>query len=173
MKALCLLGIGLVMTVPAIAAEDSQPFSCEDSAVHRAFDFWVGDWDVYVDGELRSRSIISRRQNGCLIHENYNSLSGWHGESMNFVDPATGKWRQVWVDQDAGLVTYEGEFRDGAMRMHGRWTFRDGRYELARVSWTELPDGGVEHKLEHSKDEGKSWYLFFLGLYRPHGEGGE
>ena len=86
-----------------------------DSEAHAAFDFWVGEWDVYPNGpgDLVARSRIERLYNGCAIRENWLPLNGRDGGSLNSLDPASGLWHQTWVDSRGGLHEYRGS-RQGA-----------------------------------------------------------
>ena len=84
---------------------------------------------------------------------------------MNFWDPGRGKWRQVWVSDKGGVVEYQGEFRDGAMRLQGRKTASVGSTSLARATLSELEDGRVRQHLEQSTDGGKTWSTSFDGYY--------
>ena len=52
------------------------------SADHRAFDFWVGRWDVYPTAQpekLVAHSLIERLYGGCAVRENWSPLSGNDG----------------------------------------------------------------------------------------------
>jgi hypothetical protein len=87
------------------------------------------------------------------------------GESFNYFDAANGKWRQNWVDENGGLVWYEGEVLDGAMHFHGENWGPTGAKSLARVTLTPQPDGSVHHFVESSSDGGKTWTVGFDAVY--------
>ena len=55
-----------------------------------AFDFWVGEWDVYPSGKdlLVAHSKIEKLYAGCAIRENWMPLKGAGGGSLNTLDPA-------------------------------------------------------------------------------------
>ena len=132
----------------------------------RAFDFWVGAWDVFSPaGQLVGRNVVRSLHEGRVIEENWTSARGGTGMSMNFYDPERRKWRQVWVDKWGGIVEYEGSFRDGAMRMEGRHVKPDGSHTLQRVSLTPGEDGSVRQLIEESSDGGKTWTTCFDGRY--------
>jgi len=71
---------------------------CRYAPEFSAFDFWIGDWDVYANGRLVARNIITKEMNGCIIHERYQTTNGAiRGESINYYDPIEKKWKQNWV----------------------------------------------------------------------------
>lgn len=88
---------------------------------HRSdFDFWVGDWDVYITGtdKLIGKSIITKAEGGCAILEQWKALSGNNtGNSINFYDNEAGHWVQVYAGSGGSNTTYtDGQYKDDAMR---------------------------------------------------------
>ncbi len=78
---------------PAVA-QDAQP-ACTDD-IYRAFDFWLGEWDVALpNGDRAGVNSITAEENGCLVLERWRSASGGTGQSYNFYDPAAAQWRQL------------------------------------------------------------------------------
>lgn len=136
------------------------------SPVHRQFDFWVGEWTVLgPNGNKVGDNKISKLENGYIIFEEWTGNGGSSGKSMNYFDPAEKKWKQVWVNGSGGVIYYTGEFKDGAMRFTGRYIKPDGTTEIARSSFTPLSGGRVQQFIEHSRDDGKTWYTYFNGTY--------
>jgi hypothetical protein len=142
-------------TVPACAAPP-----------YRAFDFWVGTWDVRdTSGTVHARSVITRRNGGCTIHEDYTTRTGYTGQSINAYDATRQRWHQTWSDI-GGLVLYlDGTSPEaGVMRLEG--TRRDQRGEVMdRITWSRLPDGRVRQLWENSRDGGRTWTQSFDGFY--------
>ena len=112
------------------ARAERSAYPCLADSTARAFDFWLGEWDVYVTGTAQRAGTnrITRISGGCAILE---SWTAWatplgapsEGTSLNFVDPATGLWRQVWMGSGRSQNNYEhGRFADGAMRFDYRRT---------------------------------------------------
>jgi tetratricopeptide (TPR) repeat protein len=147
------------------AEEKSHP--CEHQPRYRAFDFWVGDWDVFQGTQQVGHNRIEKVLDGCALQENWTSGYGNQGRSLNYFDPASGKWKQNWVDDGGSVVWYEGEIVDGAMHFHGENVQPDGKKSLARVLLAPLPDGAVHHVIERSDDGGKTWSKGFDAIYRP------
>ena len=134
----------------------------------RQFDFWVGRWDaVNKQGRKLGVNVIEKHAKGYMILENWTSASGGTGKSTNYYDRQAGKWRQIWVSDTGVVSTFEGGFRDGAMRLEGVSVLRDGRTHKARIRLTPKPDGTVHHLSQQSRDGGKTWKVYFDGTYVP------
>jgi len=147
-----------------IAERAANP--CRQGGPYDDFDFWVGDWDVYVNDQKRARNVITKEMNGCIVRERYSNDGGYEGESLNYYDPETSRWKQSWVDSAGGIVRYSGGLvEEGVMRMEGANTTAKGKTQLARVTWTRLDDGRVHHVIEQSKDGGETWQPYFDGTY--------
>jgi len=151
-------------TVLEQADKNARP--CVYDPVHWQFDFWVGEWDVFTaQGQNAGTNSIQKTENGCLILENWTSTLSGTGKSMNYYDPSIGKWRQNWVDSHGGMSSFDGEFRDGAMHFQGENINREGNKESSRMTFTPLPNGRVRQLIEQSKDGGKTWSVYFDGVY--------
>lgn len=151
------------------AARIAHP--CEHEPQYQAFLFWVGDWDVYSSPERlgpAGRNVITRDMKGCMIRERWGMVNGAEatGESYNFYDPVSKTWRQLWLDNSGGIVRYEGNYSDGAMRMEGTNVSAKGVVKRARVTWTPI-DGGVHHVIKHFDDDKQEWAVAFDGYYYP------
>ncbi|MGQ0650447.1 MAG: tetratricopeptide repeat protein [Gemmatimonadaceae bacterium] len=146
---------------------------CLADSTARAFDFWVGEWDVYVNGtaQLAGRNRIDRVSGGCAILENWTShvtiLNGpSEGKSLNFVDPTTRKWRQVWMGSGGGLTNYEqGQYRDGAMRFIYRTLNAQGQRVEGRFLFFNFGPDKVRQLQESTPDGGKTWQTVYDFIY--------
>ena len=144
---------------------DRNAFPCKYDERHRALDFWVGAWDVFSpQGQKIGTNVIEKKVGDCLIYENWTSAFGG-GQSMNYFDPSSGKWKQNWVSKNGSVVWYEGEVIDGAMHFEGENIAPNGRITPARVTLSPNPDGTLRHLIETSQDGGKTWAVSFDGKY--------
>ena len=153
----------LCLASPAVA---QGPCTTSD---HRAFDFWVGSWDVYdTSGTLRGHNEIRSTLGGCVLHESYTTPAGYAGKSVNIYDASRGVWHQSWVDNGGLLLSIEGGIRDGAMVLEGVTTGADGAESLNRITWSRLDSSGnrVRQLWEVSADGGSTWAVAFDGEYR-------
>ena len=136
---------------------------------YRQFDFWLGDWEV--DGGLDGKtpigkSTITRIANGCALHENWRSLKGGDGQSLNVFEQSAGRWTQFWIGADGIVLRLTGGLENGAMVLSGDLPMPGNKVQLQRITWTPLPDGRVSQRWQTSNDGGASWQTSFLGFYR-------
>ncbi|MCB2089449.1 MAG: hypothetical protein R3E18_00790 [Sphingomonadaceae bacterium] len=149
------------------AAPPPPPCSGEEFA---AFDFWVGEWDVYPNGTDRkiADSRIEKLYGGCAVRENWMPLRGAGGGSLNNLDPESGRWHQTWIGSSPGRVEFEGGPVDGGMVLTGFWRNVNGpgQHALIRMTYTKQPDGSVRQHGEASTDQGVTWQTSFDFIYR-------
>lgn len=145
----------------------------------REFDFWIGDWDAYPNGgsQMAGKSTILRASGGCMILENWTTVllpwgAPYEGKSMNFVDPATGKWRQVWMGAGGDMRYFEaGEFREGAMRFTYSRTTPQGQAVSGHFVFYNLGPNLVRQFQDMSTDGGKTYQTVYDFLYVRRGSG--
>jgi hypothetical protein len=161
----------MVTQASAAAAPPPPPAPCADAAF-RAFDFWVGEWDVYPNGKdtLVAHSRIEKLYAGCAIRENWMPLKGTGGGSLSAFEPATGRWHQTWIGSAPGRVEFDGGFADGKMVLSGWWPKSGPKGEdgLTRMTYSRQADGAVRQLGEFSADHGLTWQTSFDFIYRPH-----
>jgi hypothetical protein len=165
-------GFGLLALAQAAAppARMPPPSPCV-TPDYRAFDFWVGSWDVYPTGTQRlvAHSLIERLYDGCAIRENWMPLRGGGGGSLSGFLRDEKSWRQTWVDSSGARVDFKGGIEGDAMVLTGLWkdVLGPGKSALVRMTYTKQPGGAVRQKGETSADQGKSWQASFDFTYRP------
>ena len=136
---------------------------------YRAFDFWLGDWQVHrPDGKLAGHNRITREYDGCVIHEHYTTEHGYSGESLNIYDAARKVWHQTWVDNSGSLLMLEGGMHAGAMVLQGQTVGQDGKLAKQRITWTPNADGSVRQLWEATNANGE-WTTSFDGRYTKNG----
>lgn len=152
--------------VAALAKAEAARYPCRARPESRQFDFWVGDWIVSNPaGQAVGRNSIRGDLAGCVLRESWTDSAGGQGTSVNFYDPHSERWHQVWTS-DSGTVThYVGGFSDGAMRFHAEgFGDVDGVTRQRRMTFTPRDDGSVRQLIEDSAD-GETWTTGFDGLY--------
>lgn len=157
--------LSAVLVLPAAAETPPAP-PCTGGS-HDDFDFWIGDWDVYSqDGALAGINSIKREEYGCLLVERWTDINGITGQSYNFVDPLTEKWRQVWVSGGA-VIDYAGKLDEsGAMRLEGTIAYRRGAPAAPfRGEWTPNADGTVTQHFTQQDPTTGEWTDWFIGKY--------
>lgn len=150
------------LCAPLLAAE---PKPCVTPGF-RAFDFWVGEWDVHLpNGKRAGSNLITASQQGCLLTENWTSAGGGTGTSLNFYNAVTNRWRQLWVSPGA-IIDITGDIQANSMMLTGTITYEsDQRVAAFRGTWTPLDDGRVRQFFEEQDKDG-NWQAWFEGFYQ-------
>ncbi|MBS0478782.1 MAG: hypothetical protein JSR79_05730 [Proteobacteria bacterium] len=161
----------LIPLLLAVAPQTTPPpappkIDCGD-ADHKAFDFWIGDWDVYSGSTKVARSRIEKIV-GCAISETFDRTIGlggkpvdYHGRSISAYVPADKGWRQFYTDNSGTAATLTGGIADGAMV----FLSRNGPV-TNRMTVKPNPDGSVTQRGELSTDDGKTWKPAYDFTYR-------
>lgn len=160
----------LAQEAPAPATPPPNPCAGEE---HGAFDFWLGEWDVYQTGTETqvATSRIEKVSNGCAVRETWMPLRGGGGSSLTTLDPQTGNWHQLWVGAQPGRVFFDGGPVGETMVLTGYWgRDAEGRPNLVRMTYTPGDDGSVRQAGEASGDHGVNWTASFDLTYRPRTE---
>jgi len=148
--------------MPALAACSTKD--------HAAFDFWVGEWDVYPTGKGNkvADSRVERVATGCVIRETWMPSGGANGTSMTMINHRSGRWEQVWVGNDGRRVDFVGGIVGGSMVMTGYWDGigADGADVLVRMTYSLGKDDSVRQFGEGSTDHGKTWQTSFDLTYK-------
>ena len=146
--------------------QPQQPPNCQ-SAPHRAFDFWIGAWDVFnPQGQMVGMNTIARDLNGCVLHESWQSLGSAHrGNSYNIYDRTTQRWHQTWVDNSGLLLLIDGGLEGRSMVLSGSTRTAQGQETLNRITWTPFTADSVRQFWETSADGGSTWSTAFDGRY--------
>ena len=129
-----LLIVALAAAPVAARAQNGPPTPCANAPERRAFDFFVGDWNVTTPtGAQAGKSSVQIVSGGCGLLENWTGLGGGVGKSLSAYNPATKQWQQFWVGQ-GGLVTeFRSEWRDKTLVL----IFDDARRHQPSVVHTE------------------------------------
>lgn len=161
-----LMIVTLLILSPAVPAETASACS---APAYRAWDFWVGEWEVHSQsGQFQGTNVITRQEQGCLLVESWTSAQGGTGQSYNFYHPAQDAWHQLWVSSGA-IIDYAGNVNDtGAMLLEGTITYRaDGRQARFMGRWSPGENGTVLQELSEWDDEKAHWRPWFTGIYTP------
>lgn len=139
---------------------------------HRAFDFWLGEWDVFgPDGKLAGRSRVVAILDGCVVQEEWDSTPDApnaptvRGRSLSLLDRGAKTWHQTYVDNSGALLRLDGDKEGESMTMTGERMGGDGRVRRYRLTWSPRSGDEVHQLFEVSVDEGRSWQVAFEGRY--------
>jgi hypothetical protein len=148
-----------------------------DAPVYRQLDFWVGTWDVRLDGRdtVIGTNIIEKTLNGCAILEHWTDGNRNRSKSLFYYHRADRVWKQVWVtdvgrvkekrmlpESSSTVVMFQGELRlDAVPRVFDRTTL------------TDMGDGRVRQRIAQSADGGTTWDSGFDAIYTRRPTGGK
>jgi hypothetical protein len=166
-----LIGKAVAQNTDATTEASTQaPSICQTVDAFNDFDFWVGNWQVIDNNTTKfsgSNSVVKVVQN-CMVLENWVDASGSTGKSINYFNPITNKWRQVWIGSSGYLIDIEGGLIDGAMVLEGTIsTFGNHKEYPFKGTWRKLERGKVQqvfHQFDPLKQE---WVVWFDGTYTP------
>ncbi|MDG1907136.1 MAG: hypothetical protein P8I38_16070 [Arenicella sp.] len=160
-SAIAVFGLLLFVAFSPVAKPDEPPCTTEE---YQQFDFWIGKWAVETsDGKPAGDSRIQRVQDGCMILENWQSLtSPYTGTSMNFYDPDLRQWRQIWLDNQGAKLELFGNLKGNQMILRSKTT-DEGVYQ--QITWTANEDGSVR-QFWQTFTTGEETKTLFDGTYK-------
>lgn len=150
-----------------ISAMSVQAYPCQRQPGFGEFDFWIGDWDVFLaNGSAAGSNSIVREERGCVLVEHWVSATGGTGMSISYLDKITDEWVQIWHAEGGTQIDIRGGLTDDGMAMEGNIHYvGNGTTAPFRALWTALPDGRVRQYFEQSNDDGMTWDPWFEGFY--------
>ena len=142
-------------------------YPCLSAKNYRHFDFWLGEWEVFVNGNKTGENSITMATGGCAVHESYTTAGNYAGQSINYYDPIGKKWHQHWVGSGGDTYNYlEVDKGEGMLQFESKFMTAAGNITLSRLTFTLQDDGSVRQLFESSSDEGTTWSSAFDGIYK-------
>jgi hypothetical protein len=136
------------------------------SAIHEQFDFWVGDWEVKNEaGELLGTNKIEKLEEGCLLAETWQGANNSSGRSLNYYQPDTHTWHQLWISSTGQILELEGRLEGEKMVLTGPLKLDAEVPYRNQISWTPNPDGTVTQEWAILTGGGPEKEVIFLGIY--------
>lgn len=156
--------LALAAPVSTFAQTPQAPANAACTApAHRALDFWLGQWRVFVTGTTAEvgASTITREDDGCVIAERFRSdAAAYSGHSLNSYSEQTQHWEQFWVDNTGDITHFIGNARsNGGMQMTAEDDVGPNQPTpiFSRITWSVNADGSVRQHGEASHDRGVTW----------------
>jgi hypothetical protein len=164
----------LAAALTLAGAPQSSPCTAPEA---RAFDFWIGDWDIRqrilrTDGtwlELPARTSVTAALDGCALIEQWQGqvsffwegmqeLEAMTGLSVRAYDPSTSKWFIHWMDTRAPRfgAPYVGTFVKGRGEFFRELETPEGR-RVGRITFSGITADSVAWELAVSSDDRKTW----------------
>ncbi len=167
MKMRWIMIIGLVGLAQVASGQGPQPVDCTQSGPHGSFDFWLGEWEVRdAAGQLQGRNSVRKVQKGCALEEQWTSVRGGTGQSVNLYHPGRNEWQQLWTDAGYSIIDIRGGLQGNDMVLEGSiFYLGEGTQHAFRGRWSPLEDGRVRQFFEQQDDDG-NWQTWFEGFYQ-------
>lgn len=164
-----------VLSASSSTSAQTPPICEEEQG--RAFDFWVGDWDIRQrirreDGTylaLPARTSVSRALDGCALVEHWQGEVQffWEGMqepepmkaiSVRAYDPRTREWNIYWMDTRSRRfdTPYVGNFAGDRGDFYREWETPEGR-RIGRIRFSVVSRDSVSWSLAVSTDERQNW----------------
>jgi hypothetical protein len=130
----------------------------EDAA--RAFDFWVGEWDVkwYAQDSsvVKGSNRIEKILDGKVLQEHFEDPNvGFKGTSISVYNPQKQSWYQSWADNQGGYFHFKGII-DGGQRIFTMTEPGRGG-AIYRMVFSDITPQSLTWTWEATQDEGKTW----------------
>ena len=147
-------------------SSQAQNSPCGQHEVFTKLDFWVGNWTVYSpNGQVAGHNKISKILDGCTILEEWTGSGPSRGKSLNFYNPQSKMWKQVWVDNFGNPLIFDGTVKQDSMIYIGTSLAANGAQVTNKMTLSKVTDDEVRQLWEQSTDEGTSWNTVFDGKY--------
>lgn len=147
----------------SVQAQVAACACCNENS--RAFDFWLGEWEVTANGKAAGHNSIDKLQGECVLRENWTSATpGYTGTSYNFYNAGKQQWQQLWLDNQGGSLELAGQRVGQQMIMSSdKISNSKGQEVEHRITWT-LNDDGTVRQLWETTTDGEV-QIAFDGLY--------
>ena len=155
----------IALALPALAADQKQPAArpCSEGN-YRAFDFWVGEWDVSWPAqggtpEGHGTNKVSRALDNCVIIENFSGEQSipLRGMSISTFDAKSNHWKQTWVDNTGAYLDFVGDYKNDIMMLERDATNPEGKPIKQRMVYKNITEKGFDWSWERSEDGGHTW----------------
>jgi len=144
-------------------------FYAQGSNTKNDFDFWLGDWKVeWTDqtGQAQSgTNSIQKILNGKVIEENF-SAGSFTGKSVTLFDSTNNIWKQTWVDNNGGYMTFTGGMEKDKMLLYWNTIDKNGKPVKFRMIFSDIQKDNIKWDWEKSTDDGISWTLAWQLNYK-------
>ena len=133
----------------------------------RAFDFWIGDWQVLnsQNGAFAGYSSIEVMLDSCVLLENWYGSGPSVGKSFNHYDVRSGMWKQKWLDNFASNIEFTGTIKNDTAHYYNTLINpQNGTKIFNRMMIAKVSDNEVHQIWEQSQDS-ITWTSAFDGQY--------
>lgn len=146
-------------------------FSQNTENQEKAFDFWVGNWDIEWIGKdnqiMKGTNSIVKILDGTVFQENFEHLaSGFKGTSISVYNKKKNEWHQAWADNQGGYYDFIGEI-DGNKRIFKTIPKEiNGKIVIQRMVFYNITPTSIAWDWESSTENGENWKLLWRIKYK-------
>lgn len=148
----------------ALRRVEANRFPCRADPAVRQFDFWLGDWSVRIGGTEVGTNRVHAIVDRCALLENWES-PGQTGKSINYYEPHTRRWRQIFIFDSGQVHDYTGEWDGQVMRFTARVPRPGGTLADQRMTFFPAARDSVRQLIEQSVDGGRTYQATFDAMY--------
>jgi tetratricopeptide (TPR) repeat protein len=134
---------------------------CVSDIRKNEFDFWLGEWTVVTtQGHFAAgKSKIEKAADNCLVLENWTSVNGTSGKSMNYIEPASNKWEQTWSGSGGEIMRFTNGVYDGTQMQFEFTRTTNGKKQIGKFHFYNISKTEVRQMEEVSEDGGTTWLI--------------
>jgi tetratricopeptide (TPR) repeat protein len=131
---------------------------------YRQLDFLAGEWTLHDStGQILSEHRFRFDEKGHLLKEEWMTCEGGSGSSMLYFHPEDRVWKQTRIRDDGSVAEYVAELGSSQLEFCGKVCSKSGSTLRRKVSLVQSSPTEIEHLVEQSIDEGKSWQTVQVG----------
>jgi len=159
------------LTIITMLFFSTNIFSQNFENQERAFDFWVGNWDLEWVGKenqiMKGTNNIVKILDGTVLQENFEDpTSGFKGTSISVYNKKKNEWHQAWADNQGGYYNFIGEI-NGDTRIFKTIPKKiNGKTIIQRMVFYKITSTSITWDWESSSDNGKNWNLLWKIKYK-------
>ena len=137
----------------------------------KAFDFWVGNWDLEWNGKdnqiMKGTNSIVKILDGTVLQENFKDpVSGFKGTSISVYNKKKNEWHQAWADNQGGYYDFIGEIDENKRIFKTIPKEINGKIIIQRMVFYNITPTSITWDWESSSDNGENWKLLWKIKYK-------
>ena len=138
---------------------------CTVQPEFRHLDFFVGEWDLQIQGQSVQSTNVRLELADCIVHQDDTVQNGYQAKATHFYNAELGKWQQAYIDTRGAFALWTGEFKDGVLTYSREAVATNGAKTSHRSTFTKIDADRIHQVYEHSTDGGKTWTTTFDAFY--------
>lgn len=161
-RAAVLVALAVIWSVGGFAGQGPERPAAERlSAEFRQLDFWVGTWNVALANGGQARNTVSAfgPGGGVAILEDYR-IGTYVGTSVSYFSPRDGVWRQLWTNNNGGLLEFAGGLQGNTFEIDG-----SVGTTLTRIIYHDITERSLVFDYDYSTTNGATWTNDYSGRY--------